>query len=187
MLLIGACESCRKLNFRDPGEKLASSVSSLPARASKSYNGLDALSLHYEGTFVFALSCWMAAVACVIGCMQPVIARSEPSISKVHSRNGTQSGLMADMDCCNHESSSAPTNDKKPSPHDSVSCCPLDARVTPTQKLNPPILGIAFKADTVSSREFHFAFALFCDRLVFAHAFWHSGRDTLLKAHVLRI
>ena len=49
MLLVGACESCRKLNFRDPGEKLASSVSSLPARASKSYNGLDALSLHYEG------------------------------------------------------------------------------------------------------------------------------------------
>ena len=134
-----------------------------------------------------AVSFWMAAVACVIGCMQPVLARSEPSISKAHSPNRTRPGLMADMDCCNHESSSAPPIDKKPSPHDSVSCCPLDARVAPTQKLNPPLLGIAFKADSIFSCEFHFAFALFCDRLAFAHAFWHSGRGTLLKTHVLRI
>jgi hypothetical protein len=187
VLPIGACESCRKLNSRDPGERLASSVAVYPPRPRSLIMASMRLASITRATFVFALSCWMAAVACVIGCMQPVIARSEPSISNVHSRNGTQSGLMADMDCCNHESSSAPTNDKRPSPHDSVSCCPLDASVTPTQKLNPPILGIAFKADTVSSREFHFAFALFCDPLVFAHAFWHSGRDTLLKVHVLRI
>ena len=134
-----------------------------------------------------AVSFWMAAVACVIGCMQPVLAKSEPSISKAHSPNRTRSGLMADMGCCNHESSSAPTGDKKPSPHDSVSCCPLDARVTPTQKLHPPISGIAFKADSIFSCEFHFVFALFCDRPAFAHAFWHSGRGTLLKTHVLRI
>ncbi len=134
-----------------------------------------------------AVSFWMAAVACVMGCMQPVLAGSEPSISKAHSPNRTRPGLMPDMDCCNHESSSSPTGDKKPLPHDSASCCPLDARVTPTQKLNPPILGIAFKADAISSREFHFAFASFCDRLGVAHAFWHTGRDTLLKTHVLRI
>src|SRR5258708_22794592 len=93
-----------------------------------------------------------------MGCIQPVLAGSEPSISKAHSPNRTRPGLMSDMDCCNHESSSSPTVVKKPLPHDLASCCPLDARVTPTQQLNLLILGIAFKADTIFLCEFILAF-----------------------------
>jgi hypothetical protein len=134
-----------------------------------------------------ALSFWMAAAACVIGCMQPVLARSEPSMSKPRLPKRSQSGLMADMDCCHHEGPSAPANGDKRSPHDSVSCCPLDARVTPTQKLNAAPLASAFESNAILSLEFRFAFAAFSYPLAFAHAFWHSGRETLLKARVLRI
>ena len=147
--------------------------------------------------FGVALSLWMAVAACVMGCMQPVLAgsthshsqqaRSERAQSGRAQLGQAQSGLMPDMDCCKHESPSAPTNDKKSSPHEAVSCCPLDARVTPTQKLNAPVSGMAFKAATISSNEFRFAFALFCNPPGLTHAFWHSGRDTLLKTHVLRI
>jgi hypothetical protein len=138
-----------------------------------------------RATLVVALSFWVAAAACVIGCMQPVLAQNGLSVSRAKSLNRTQPDLMPDMACCNHEKSpSGPTSDKRP-PHHAVSCCPLDARATPTQKLNPLTLGTAF--NTVSSHEIHFALALFCDPLVFTHTFWYSGRDTLLKAHVLRI
>jgi hypothetical protein len=152
--------------------------------------------------FGIALSLWMAVAACVMGCMQPVLAgsthshaqqaqseraRSERARSGRTQLGQAQSGLMPEMDCCKHESPSAPANNKKSSPHEAVSCCPLDARVTPTQKLNAPITGIAFKAATISSNEFRFACALFCNPPGFTHAFWHSGRDTLLKTHILRI
>ncbi|MCU1241566.1 MAG: hypothetical protein JWO71_2292 [Candidatus Acidoferrum typicum] len=147
-----------------------------------------------------ALSFWMAAAACVIGCMQPVLApalanatpqrevapQNEVSIGRGHSRNQTHAGPMPDMDCCNHEKSpSDPASDKKPH-HEAVSCCPLDARVTPAQKFAPPS-AIAFKIDVVSSTEFNLPFALFRRSLLIDDALWHSGRDTLLKTHVLRI
>ena len=135
------------------------------------------------------VSFWMAALACVIGCIQPAFAnvRKDQVLSKTNSVNRNHTAVMPDMDCCNREGPSAPTSDKKSSPHDSISCCPLDARVSPTQKWNPALLASTFKADTILALEFHFASALFAHPPAFAQAFWHSGRDTLLKTRVLRI
>jgi len=137
-----------------------------------------------------ALSFWMAAAACVIGCMQPLLVNAAPqdeaSIGQDHSQNQAHAGPMPDMDCCNHEKSpSGPASDKKPH-HEAVSCCPLDARVTPAQKFAPPS-AIAFKSDVVSSAEFNFPFPLSRRSFLIDDALWHSGRDTLLKTHVLRI
>ena len=136
-----------------------------------------------------ALSFWMAALACVLGCLQPALANSATSEQALTKTGSIHQGhaLNHEMDCCHRESPSAPA-DKHHSPtHDSISCCPLDARVTPTPRLNPPVAGIAFQAVTVSSNESHFAFALFCDPATLTHVFWHSGRDTLLSTHLLRI
>jgi hypothetical protein len=143
-----------------------------------------------------ALSFWMAAAVCVIGCMQPLLAHAVPqnevapqnevSISQSHSRNQAHTGPMPDMDCCNHEKSpSDPASDKK-SHHQAVSCCPLDARVTPAQKFAPPS-AIAFKSDVVSSTGLDLPFALFRRSFLIDDALSHTGRDTLLKSHVLRI
>jgi len=137
-----------------------------------------------------ALSFWMAAVACVIGCMQPVLASSpaqrEGSIAESHSLNQTHTGPMPDMDCCHHEKTpSNPASDKKPH-HQAVSCCPLDARVTPAQKWEPAST-IAFKSEAVSTTELDFPFARFRHSFVIDDALRHSGRGTLLKTHVLRI
>ena len=136
-----------------------------------------------------ALSFWMASAACVIGCMQPVLAnspaQSEGSIGESHSLNQTHTGPMPDMDCCNHDKTpSGPATDKKPH-HQAVSCCPLDARATPAQKWGPALT--AFKSEPVSTTELDFPFALFRHSFAIDHALWHSGRGTLLKTHVLRI
>jgi hypothetical protein len=137
-----------------------------------------------------ALSFWMAAAACVIGCMQPVLAdsaaQSGGSIGNSHSLNQTHTGPMPDMDCCHHEKTpSDPATDKKPH-HQAVSCCPLDARLTRAQKWGPAST-IAFKSEPVSTTELDFPFALFRHSFAIDHALWHSGRGTLLKTHVLRI
>jgi len=143
-----------------------------------------------------ALSFWMAAAACVLGCMQPVLANAAPhekvapqnavSIGQSHLRNQAHASPMPDMDCCHHEKSpSDPANDKKPH-HQAISCCPLDARLTPAHKFAPPS-AIAFKIDAVSSTEFNLPFALFRRSFLIDDALSHTGRDTLLKTHVLRI
>jgi hypothetical protein len=93
---------------------------------------------------------------------------------------------MPDMDCCNQQKSpSDPASDKKPH-HQAVSCCPLDVRVTPAQKFAPPS-AIAFKSGVVSSTRLDLPFALFRRSFLIDDALWHTGRDTLLKSHVLRI
>jgi hypothetical protein len=140
-----------------------------------------------------ALSFWMAAAACVLGCMQPVFANAaqgapqkEASIAQSHSRNQAHTGPMPDMDCCHHEKSpSDPASEKKPH-HQAVSCCPLDARLTPAQKFAPPS-AIAFKSDAVSSTDFALPFAPFRRSFLIDAALSHTGRDTLRKTHVLRI
>ncbi len=136
------------------------------------------------------LSFWMAVVACVVGCMQPVfasVAINDQVLSKKNSVNRAHATVTHDMDCRHHESRSGPANDDKSLPNDSVSCCPLDARVTATQKLDPALSASAFENDAIPSLEFRFAFAAFSRHLTLEQAVWHSGRDTLLKAHVLRI
>jgi hypothetical protein len=143
-----------------------------------------------DSVLAVALSFWMAAAACVIGCMQPVLANSPAqsggSIGKGHSLNQAHTGPMADMDCCHHEKTpSDPARDKKPH-HQAVSCCPLDARVTPAQKWEPAST-IAFKGEALSTTQLDFPFALFRHPFVIGDALWHSGRGTLLKTHVLRI
>jgi len=137
-----------------------------------------------------ALSFWMAAAACVLGCMQPLLANPAPqmdvSIAQDHSRIHAHSAAMPDMDCCHHEKNpSDPASGKKPH-HQAVSCCPLDARVTPAQKFAPPS-AIAFQSDAISSTEFSLPFALFRSSFLIDDALSPTGRDTLRKTHVLRI
>ena len=151
----------------------------------------DALNLiHYEGG---SSDCSFILDGCrcmVIGCMQPAFTSAtgnDQVLSKTNSVKRAHTTLMQDMDCCHHESPSGPANGDKRSPHDSVSCCPIDARVSPTQKLNPAPSASSFESDAIPSVELLFAFTRYGQPLAFAQAFWHSGRDTLLKTRVLRI
>jgi hypothetical protein len=137
------------------------------------------------------VSLWMAVLACLMGCTQPVLASSpaivNASSSREDSAGHSQSGLMADMENCHHTSgdSSVPPNDRKPASNGPVSCCPLE--ITVTQKWDTTKLGIAPARDFVPSADFHFEAGRFSGPVELAESIWRSGRDTLLETHLLRI
>jgi len=137
-----------------------------------------------------ALSLWLAVLACVMGCTLPVLANSQvapASSTQKDSADRSQSGLMAEMENCHHSDSisSVPPGNKQPASNGAVSCCPL--QITVTRKWDVAKLRIAPAPDFALSSDFHFEIARFSSPAEFAPSISHSGRDTLLETHLLRI
>jgi hypothetical protein len=140
-----------------------------------------------------AVSLWIAALACVMGCPQPALVGSptilDASSIQKNSANHTSSQLMADMESCHHSrgnsNSPALPSDRKPAPNGAVSCCPLE--VTVNQKWDTAKLGTARALDFAPSSRFHFEGTRFSRLVKFPQPISHSGRDTLLETHLLRI
>jgi hypothetical protein len=137
------------------------------------------------------VSLWMAALACVMGCTQPLFASSQAIVeapaSQRNSVNQTQPDLMADMESCHHSGSNspAPSNDKKPPSNGTVSCCPLEITVTP--KWSAPTPKIAPAQSIALPSGFHFQLTRLSGLVELPQLISHSGRDTLLETHLLRI
>ena len=134
------------------------------------------------GTAV-GVSLWIAVVACVMGCTLPAIKGSQAGVAT----NGGQTGLMADMEGCHHASghSSAPGKDRKPVSNGAVSCCPLE--ITLIQKWNPKATRAAISHDFVRPANFDFIDSGLSAFVEANPSPGHSGRDTLLETHLLRI
>jgi hypothetical protein len=138
-----------------------------------------------------AVSLWIAVLACVMGCTQPVLTSSprilDASSTQNSPANHSSSELMADMESCHHSggNSSVPPSDRKPASNGALSCCPLE--ITVTRKWDASKLGIARTLEFAPSSSFHFEVTLFSSLAEFPQPVWHSGRDTLLETHLLRI
>ena|SRR5580704_2116801 len=155
----------------------------------------------FRSAVATAVSLWMAVLACLMGCTIPSLANSAPlnvsttgsllinafSLS-ANSAEPSQPDLMAGMENCPHHSAgNAPAkhNDRKPVRGGAMSCCPVE--VTVASKPNIATLQI-FPARSFVLRS-HSGLAL----VRFHHAaesvppLWHSGRDTLLETHLIRI
>lgn len=129
------------------------------------------------------VSLWIAVVACVMGCTLPAIRGSQASVATNHGRTG----LMADMEGCHHSSGqpSAPGKDKKPAPVGAVSCCPVE--ITLTQKWNPEATRAAVSHDFARPANPELIDSGFSAVVETAAPIPHTGRDTLLETHLLRI
>jgi hypothetical protein len=132
------------------------------------------------------VSLWMAVLACFIGCTMPVLANS--GFVPAHVAEQPELGPMMDMENCPHHSGgNAPKrpSDGKPVPPNRMSCCPLEVTVAPKAKteslsITPtPNFLLTSARNLVSVRFYHF--------VEVAPSIWGSGRDTLLKTHLLRI
>lgn len=138
-----------------------------------------------------AVSLWMAALACFMGCTQPVFAGSptilEASSIQKNSPEHSPSELMADMESCHHSggNSSVPPSDRKPASNGALSCCPLE--ITVNQKWSATKLAIARSVVLAPPSGFHFEVTRFSSLVEFPRPISHSGRDTLLETHLLRI
>jgi hypothetical protein len=133
-----------------------------------------------------AVSLWMAALACVMGCTQPVLAKiADASATQRNSSDHGRPDLMADMEGCHRSSSNspAPPNDKKP--NTAVSCCPLE--ITVTQRWSASTLGITPAQDIAPPSDLPFQLTRNSSPVDLFQPTPRSGRGTLLETHLLRI
>jgi hypothetical protein len=133
------------------------------------------------------LAFWLGFLACVLGCAQPVLA-STPSGTQVSEASTAtteaDSDKMTDAGpCCHHHQG---TSDKNKQGLQTISCCPLDA--TLTQKQDPASSKIGHPyAVVLILFVLNPPFRLSAGDGINTPTFYHSGRDVLLQAHVLRI
>jgi hypothetical protein len=177
-----------------------SAISSLTEWTDKKLSwGIDGYRLYvmrlpfhsFRAVVATGVSLWMAVLACLVGCTIPILAssgaRDAPSM---HEKSAEQNrpDLMADMpNCPHHSGGNAPAkpNDPKPVRGGGMSCCPVE--VTVTSKPDTVTLHIAPAGDFVLASDFTLATIRFFHSVEFVSPVRHSGRDTLLETHLLRI
>src|ERR1700721_2406681 len=175
------------------------------------------LSFHgFRTAMAAGLSLWLAALAWRVGCTIPILANAgsiqattihntrslhETTSIRENSAGQDQPGqpdLMAGMANCPHHSGgnaparpgpakSAPTKSNTPKrvPGGGMSCCPVE--VTVASKPDTVRLEIAPAGNFVLAPDLRLTTIRFFHSLEFVPPAWHSGRDTLLETHLLRI
>jgi hypothetical protein len=169
------------------------------------------LSFHAFRTALAAgLSLWLAALACVVGCTIPILAKSESTNTASIRENSAQQDqpgepdLMAGMaNCPHHSGGNAPakpgpaksvpakppgptkSNNPKRVPGGAMSCCPVE--VTVASKPDTVRLQIAPAGDSLLAPDFRLTAIRFSHSVEFVPPAWQSGRDTLLETHLLRV
>ena len=154
-----------------------------------------------RSTLAAGLAVWLAVLACLMGCTLPSLASSGPlSVSttkvstvgaaSVHERavEQGQPDVMADMpNCPHHSGGNAPAkhNDRKPVRGGGMSCCPVE--VTVASKPDTAALQISPARYFVLESHFSLPTVRFYHSAELVPSVWHSGRDTLLETHLLRI
>jgi hypothetical protein len=128
-----------------------------------------------------ALSLWMGALACLMGCALPVSASSHRQTAGLPSKTNCDASNLGETEpCCHHGSSSS-----KKTKHDNrISCCVSDATVI--QKQDPVSIS---RAESVAFVVvvFHPSIQLAATRRDNTLSVWQTGRDVLLQARILRI
>jgi hypothetical protein len=150
----------------------------------------------FRAAVATAVSLWMAVLACLMGCTLPSLANpaalnvstTNASSLPANSAEKSQTDQMAGTENCPHHSAgNAPAkhNDRKPVRGGAMSCCPVE--VTLASKPDIATLQISPARAFVLQSHFSLAMVRFQHPVEFVPSLWHSGRDTLLATHLLRI
>lgn len=134
------------------------------------------------------VSLWMAALACLMGCALPMLARDGAGNATAiyqPAAERNQPDVMADMPNCPHHSAGNIPRKQAPVRGGRMSCCPVEVTVT-SKPSNAtvhllPVHGFVLDLDSSQATN------RFFDRVEFVPPVWHSGRDTLLATQLLRI
>jgi hypothetical protein len=155
----------------------------------------------FRAAVATTVSLWMAVLACLMGCTLPSLANPAPlnvlttdasslnaSSLPANSADKIQPDLMAGMEnCLHHSGGNAPArhNDRKPVRGGAMPCCPVE--VTVASKPNIATLQISPARSVVLQSHFSLAQVRIHQSVEFVPSVWHSGRDTILAIHLLRI
>ena len=141
------------------------------------------------GATVVSLS--MAALGCLVGCMQPAASSpgrgSEATAPWNMSADAGQPTPVADAETCHKSGGNPPASPtgRKPASNGPLTCCPLE--VTVIQRWDATELSVVPPQDFAPSSHFLLVPARFFGPSEFAQPLSHSGRDTLLETQLLRI
>lgn len=133
----------------------------------------------------------MAALGCLMGCMQPAAYRSGKDSRTPSDWNTTadtsQSMPIADGETCHQSGGNPPASPtgRKPISNGPLSCCPLE--VTVMQRCDATELSVVSPRDFAPSSLFTIIPARFFGMAESSRPLSHSGRDTLLETQLLRI
>lgn len=145
----------------------------------------------FRAAIATGLSLWMAVWACLIGWTLPSLANSSSSRFSAIQQNSAQQSepdLMVDMPNGPHHSArNAPAkpNSGNPVRSGGMSCYPVEVTVNP--KPDTATLQIAPGRDFVLLTDFSLMTIHSFHPVEFLPPTSHSGRDTLLETHLLRI
>ena len=128
-----------------------------------------------------SLSLWLGALACIVGCSQPVLAFS---VSTHHAQvSECKTDQAADDGSCCHRSRET---SKSKQAGRNASCCPSDATLIQKQDPVSPLQldsFVAALAPPASANSFGLSASDSADIPIVVHL----GRDVLLQTHILRI
>jgi hypothetical protein len=137
----------------------------------------------------FSMALWMAALACVTGCMLPALASPGPKQISCpqEAADPASMDLMSGIANCPHAAHRGPANQHggKHTPGGRTSCCFLELNVptrthAPQPQLMAAHVAIPVLISDVTPLWTHSA-------LEFSPPVNHAGRDTLLQTQLLRI
>lgn len=147
---------------------------------------------HLRSAMATGLSVWLAVLACVMGCTLPNLASAaSQKAASAYQSSPEQDPMdaMAGMENCPHHhfdrSAPAKPGGEKPARSGNMSCCPVE--VTVAAKPDGAKLGMALPPAFASDSSADSIATWFYRAAEIVPSVWHSGRDTLLATHLLRI
>jgi hypothetical protein len=133
------------------------------------------------------LSVWLAVFSCLMGCALPGLASARSAQENLAEQESPD--FMAGMENCSHHhfggNAPAKPKDGNPAGGGAMSCCPVE--VTVASKPDIAKLRITLAQNFVSLPNVDFVTTRFYHVPESVPLVPHSGRDTLLETHLLRI
>lgn len=139
--------------------------------------------LKLKSLMAVGLSLWLGALACAIGCAQPMLAgpASHPQASSC--KTGARSEAADDASCCQHGKGSS--EKERPATRD-ASCCASEATLNQKQNASD-LFKSQSSAITFTLVEFYSSVKLSASDGGRPSKVCHAGREILRQVHVLRI
>jgi len=166
----------RKMHGRTTQHSPAKEIAQCPCRSTLVCPSSTEMTAALRAIASIGVSIWISALACLAGCGQIFAS------PRVTHKAGSEQIAFAEMPSCHHAHSSPPSHQKKQDAT-TVSCCLPDA----ISQKTAAELKIFVTYEPIPSAKIDIEHKSYAATENFFHPRLRSGRQTILKTHLLRI